>query len=325
MQVTVKEVLDGARSDGILGISDRAVILDYLKRAIELAAFKANYDVFTDTLDICSDDCGIVTLPSFVGTVLQVNEGGHPTIFRDRWFQFHVNGPGSQKCGPMIGFSDDMGWSPVYQDIKEWCVVTAMCEDPIDGNGSLSMIVEGETMDANGNPKDAITIPATGPSSRGVQIPLLYGVANTDPAMTYFRNFRQITKPVTRGYVKLIAFPIRQMATATNIGYYAPYETNPRYRRIRVSHPCKWVRVHYRRATIAMVNDSDIVPIGSYQATLELLKSIRLADSNNIDASEAYLARAVRLLSEIQSVESGNNYSPIQVEPGFGIGYFDPR
>lgn len=326
MIVTLAEVIAGSKSDAILGTSDRAKIIDYIKRAVELAAYKANWNPYLGVMDICSDECGVVTLPYIVGTVLQVNVGGSPTVFRNDWYTFHVNGPGDLACGGSLGFSTDMGWSPTFRDLKEWSMLAVICEDPIDGNGTLKAIVEGETVDAMKQPKMAITIPASGPSSAGVQIPLLINWASTDPANTYFRKITRVTMPVTRGYKKLIGFPIRSMAQAVTLGYYAPNETNPTYRRIKVGCACKWVRVRYRRQSLALVNDWDVVPLGSYQATLELLKSIRLADSNNVDASEAYLARAVRLLKEVQSTESGSTWSPIQFEPGtWGVGSLDWR
>lgn len=326
MIVTLGTVIEGSKSDAILGISDRRKIIDYIRRALELAVYKGNLDPTLGKLDICSDECGVVTLPSFVGTVLQVNVGGHPTIFRSYWYEFHINGFGN-RCGPVCGFtSDDMMWSPVFQDLREWSVVAALCEDAKDGDGSLKMIVEGEIMDANGNPKVALTIPPSGPSSAGVEIPLLNNVASTDSSTpTFFRKITRVTKPVTRGYVKLIAFPMRQMATSVNVGYYAPNETNPRYRRIKVGAACKWVRIIYRRSELPLVNDYDVLPIASYQAMLDLIKSIRLSDSNNTDAAETYIQRAVRLMNEIQSVESGSTYAPMQVDSSFGIGCIDFR
>lgn len=325
MIVTLKTVIDGSKSDAILGISDRTLIIDYIRRALDLAVYKGNLDPTLGKLDVCADECGVVTLPSFVGTVLQVNVGGHPTAFRSYWYEFHVNGFGN-RCGQMCGHSDDLMWSPVFQDLREWSVVAALCEDATDGDGSLKMIVEGEIMDANGNPKEALTIPVSGPSSAGVEIQLLNNVASTDSSTpTYFRKITRVTKPVTRGYVKLIAFPIRQMALSVNIGYYAPNETNPRYRRIKVGSPCKWVRIIYRRTELPLVNDYDVLPIASYQAMLDLIKSVRLSDSNNVDVAEIYIQRAVRLMNEIQSVESGHTYTPMQVSPSFSIGTIDYR
>lgn len=324
MIVTLGRVISGSKSDAILGISDRDAIIDYIRRALDLAVYKGNLDPTLGKMDVCADECGVVTLPSFVGTVLQVNVGGHPTAFRSYWYEFHVNGFGN-RCGPACGYSDDLMWSPVFQDLREWSVVAALCEDAIDGNGSLKMIVEGEMMDAAGNPKDAYTIPTSGPSRAGVEIPLVHNWASTDAVPTYFRKITRVTKPVTRGYVKLIAFPIRQMALSVNIGYYAPNETAPRYRRIKVGSSCKWVRIIYRRTELPLVNDYDVLPIASYQAILDLIKSVRLSDSNNVDVAEVYLQRAVRLMNEIQSVESGHTYTPMQVQPGFSVGTIDYR
>lgn len=323
MRVPLSRVIEGSKSDAILGIADRTTIIDFINRGIELYADRANWDIWIDNIDVCSDGCGLVTLPSFVDTPLQVNIGGYPTTFRNEWFNFHVNGPGDCACGPLCGFSDDRGWSPVFQDLKGWSMVAAICEDAIDGNGTLEMIVEGNTKDRMQNNKEALTIPVSGPSSAGVKIPLLLNWANTDDAFTYFSQITRVTKPVTRGYVKLIAFPIGQMAQAVTIGYYGPNETNPLYRRIRVGASCRWVRVRYRMAQRPLVNDYDIVPIASYQAMLDLIKAVRLSDSNNVDASEAYLAKALRLVTEIQNRSA--SYTPIQVQPGFGVGTIDYR
>jgi hypothetical protein len=71
------------------------------------------------------------------------------------------------------------------------------------------------------------------------------------------------------------------------------------------------------------VDDWQVLPIESYQATLDLIKAIRLSDSNNVDASEAYLAKAVRLLKEIQNRSAA--YTPMQVQPGFNVGTIDFR
>lgn len=325
MLVTLGRVIEGSKSSGILGIGDRTAIIDYIQRGIELACYKANYDPSVGIIDVCSDACGLVTLPSFIATVMQVNVGGYPTIFRNQWYDFHVNGLGNQ-CPIQIGFSNDAGWSPVFQDLKEWSVVAAICEDATDGDGSKVMIVEGETMDSLGNIKQAITIPVAGASESGIKIPLLNGYANTDGANpTFFRKITRVTKPVTRGYVKLIAFPMRQMALSVTLGYYDPNETTPNYKRIRVGQSCKWVRLLYRRASLSLVNDWDIVPINSYQAMLDLIKAINMSDSNNPQASELYLAKAVRLMNEVQSIENNASWNPIQVEPGFGIGTLDPR
>lgn len=333
MIVTLGQIIKASKSKDSLGISDRNSIIDYISRAIEIAAYKGNFDPWLKNLDVCADSSGCVVLPAFVGTVLSVNIGGRPSLFRNQWYEFHINGTGSNYgatggngCGCGLGWvSDDLGWTPVFQNVTDWMYVAAICEDPIDGNGSLSFRVEGETMDQNCNPKMAITIPASGPSSSGVVVPLINGYPVTDVGATAFRRVTQVTKPVTRGYVKLIGFKNVTGSQGVTLGYYAPNETNPRYRKIRVSQACQWVRIRFRMADLPLVNDWDIVPLESYQATLDLLKAIRLRETNNYDVAEVAETKAVNLLREIQAIQDGPAMDPIQIEPGWGVGTIDYR
>ncbi len=338
MIVTLGKVITASKSKDCLGIENRTQIIDYISRAIEIAAYKGNFDPWLKNLDVCADRHGCVVLPSFVGTVLSVNVGGAPTLFRNQWYQFHINGLGSgggygyngvngvYGCGGNLGWvSDDLGWTPVFQQPTDWMYVAAICEDPTDGNGSLSFVVEGETVDQSCNPKMAITIPATGPSSSGVRVPIINDYPVTDVNATAFRRITQVTKPVTRGYVKLIGFKNETGSTGVTLGYYAPNETNPRYRKISVSQACQWVRIRFRMADLPLVNDWDIVPLESYQATLDLLKAIRLRETNNYDVAEVAETKAVNLLREIQAIQDGPAMDPLQIEPGFGIGTIDLR
>ena len=326
--VLLGNIIKLSKSGDILGISDRAKIIEYIERAMEIAEFKTNWSRFIGDLDICCDCNGMVTLPSFVDTVLACNVGGHPAYFRNGWFNYHINGPGARGTnpGPQTFWSwDDHGFSPVLQNIKAWSRLAAIVEDPVDGNGSLSMQVMGETVDGNYNSKEVFTIPTSGPSQEGVTIPLLYGYANIDPAATIFKSVSRVIKPITRGYVKLIAYTDQQLNNAVTLGYYGPRETQPAYRRIKVNSKCDWVRVRYRRAEVNLVDDTDIIPFPSTQATLDLIKAIRLRETNNIDVAEAYEQKAIELLNDIENIEAGPGQFSMQVDPGFGTGTIDLR
>jgi hypothetical protein len=326
MIVTLAEAIEASESNDVLGITNRTEILRYIRRALELASYKANWNPWMGTLDVCSDCDGYVTLPYFVDVVVAANIGGCPAQFRNSWYEYHINGVGSNLCGASCGlFWDDKLWSPTFQNLQNWSLVAAICEDALDGDGTKELIVQGETIDGQYNTKEALTIPVTGPSSPGVRVKLLTGVAAIDPAVTYFKKITQVTKPVTRGYVKLIGFQPTQMSNAVTLGYYAPNETNPTYKRMRVSCKCEWVRVKFRRKNLALVNDYDIVPIASLQAMVLLLKSLRLSDTNNPDTADKYLASAVQLLTDVQTIEDGAGFGPIQVENSFGVGTLDWR
>lgn len=125
--------------------------------------------------------------------------------------------------------------------------------------------------------------------------------------------------------MKLIGYGPDQLTNAATLGYYGPDETQPSYRRIRVNKTCTWVRVKFRRADTPLVHDYDIVPLPSRQATLDLIKAIRLRETNNIDVAEAYEQKAIQLLLDIQQIEEGPATFQLQVDPGFGLGTIDYR
>jgi hypothetical protein len=173
--------------------------------------------------------------------------------------------------------------------------------------------------------KQALTIPVSGPSSPGVFVPLLAGYAATDPAATQFRKITRVIKPTTRGYIKLIAFQGVNGGNGQTIGYYAPNETNPYYKRIRVNSSCKWVRIKYRRKEIQLVNDSDIIPLPSKTAMLCLLKAVRMIETNNVSDAQIFEDKAVSILQDIQEVLDGPAFFQLQIQPGFGTGCYDYR
>ena len=330
MIVTLGNAIAAAQSSEVLAITNRAKIIQYILRALELAVYKADWNIWIGEIEVCCNADGWVYLPSFVGTPLSVNVSGFPAWQRDQWYKYHINGYGSRGCNAVCNWTwDQKGVYPTFQDIPSgYAWLGAICEDPIDGNGSLSLTVQGVTMDGLGNTKMALTIPQSGPSSPGVVVPLLYGAAATDPLMTPFKQITQVTKPVTRGYVKLIAFSSVQGANATVIGYYGPNETNPQYRRINAHACCKTVSIKYRRAdypTLSLVEDYDIVPIASQEALIRLIKAVRFADKNDIQSAAAYEASAVELLREVQAIEDGPGYAPMQVDPSLSPGTIDYR
>jgi hypothetical protein len=328
MIITLGQVIAAAKVNNTLGLTDRAEIIDCIDRAIELAASKANWNPWVGELNICSDCCGNITLPYFVDTVLACNVGGQPAMFRNSWYEFHINGAGEKgTCAGSMGstWTDQLG-SPVFQPLRDWSMVVAVCEDPIDGNGSKSIIVEGETMDALYNSKEALTIPPTGVSTAGVVVPMLIGTPVPDPAVTVFRRITRVTLPPgRRGYMKLLGVPPVSGSSAVVLGYYAPHEISPWYKRIKISTACGSARIKYRRKTLELVNDYDVVPINSRQAMVFLLKAIRFYDRDDVDQGGNFLALAVNLMNEVQTIEDGPAWAPMQVDPSFGIGTIDYR
>ncbi len=333
--ITLGSIIEDTKSAAFLGISDRDVIIGYVERALSLGIYEENYNPSIGTLDLNSDACGWVTLPYFVGTVLATNVAGQPAIFRNAWFEFSQNGPGSAPnnangqgatgwygsgTNSAMGNSwngqtwDDRGFSPTCRDFSDWSTLAAITENPEDGTGNLKLVVTGETQNAAGDPQ-IVT----------VEIPLLANTASQDANVTLWRKITRVLKPVTQGYVKLLGCPPKQGAHGVVVGYYSPRETTPNYRRYRVSQPNCWIRLRYRLAEVKLLYDYDILPINNREAMLELIKSIRMSDTNNLEASEAYRARAIDIMNKVQSIEDGPGTFQMQVQQGSTPGTIDWR
>jgi hypothetical protein len=345
-KVTLGEVIEQSKSSSVLGIDDstqagRAKIISYIKRALDLGSFETNYDPWIGLLDTQSDACGFVTLPSFIETVLAVNVGGLPSGFRDKWFEFHINGPGSSNWGMGLnsgwvgvgigayGVGNSMAssaWSdrmtsPTIQDIQQPSALACVCDNREDGEAGLKLTVQAICTSPTGYQQQAIT--TVGPDAPGTAIfvPLKWdarGFATSDPDTTLVNRIIQVQKPETKGYVTLYAVAPQQGARMMLLGHYGPKETLPQYKRMQVTAGRSWVRLMYRIKTPDFLYDYDIVPIESLEAMLSLIKAVRFRETNDYATGQAALAVAVDILNKIQSVRDGPGTVNLQVDPGWG-------
>lgn len=346
--VSLGEIIEQSKDPGILGISDRAQIIRYIQSALDLTIFKGDLNPTIGTLDTWSDACGFFTCPSFIESVLACNVNGNPSWKNTSWFEFVLGGPGSVGGVGGVGGSGSTGigsaaiggwgqvgsvwedrlWSPTYQGVDTYSCLACVTENPADGNKGLYLIVEGEV---DGPPgmgfETAQSIdPATGLTVRGVRVPLMSGLASTDAGVTLFRNITRVIKPVTQGFVKLMAFQPKQGASVRTVGHYGPGDTLPRYRRIRVNSGRAWLRIRYRLAKANLLNDWDVLPIASVEAMLMAIKAVYLRRANRWDEADKCVAVAVGIMNDIQTTEDGGAAQfVLQVDPGESLGTVDIR
>src|SRR5690606_27700019 len=127
----VKDIIGDARS--IYGKCDDAALFDFIEKAIEVLKNKGQWDPQVGYADICaSNQNGCYTLPVEIETPLAVSVNGVPSMARDQWYEFHVNGLGS--CGDNYGgggggcswFWDDRGDVPTIRDIQKPAQIMAI-------------------------------------------------------------------------------------------------------------------------------------------------------------------------------------------------------
>lgn len=110
----VSDILDDCKK--LIGECSDEEVFERLTEAIEILAKKSQWNPTVGFVDICAfSDCKTIALPRDVETPLAVNVGGQPRYFRDRWYEFHLNGSGSFDTTSWTW--DDQGEFPIAMDI----------------------------------------------------------------------------------------------------------------------------------------------------------------------------------------------------------------
>ena len=272
----------------VLGKCDQETVFRRLTDAVQLANNQGKFDWNIGHMDICVCD-GCVTLPADVATILASNVNGLPTLMRDQWFQYHANGPGTQKYVPWA-YTDEVGRFSTYKDPDRPCLLIAEVESAADSNKELRVY----GWDAAG--KRIYTPGPDGVLEDGFLVPTVYSFSQPNPLAPAIGRIDRIQKAVTNGFIRLLAIDPTNGTPLTQIGYYLPWETEPNYRRIRVGNETL-VRIKYRRKDVEVRGLQDWINIDNRQALLMLLKSVKFRLDNNFDQGIAAESEGMRLLS----------------------------
>ncbi len=125
------------KASDIIGPVGRAKLFDRITDAIELLSNKSKWNSVLGWVDVWkANNCeslyisnrrpglckghGFFVLPRYVKAVEALNWCGEPTIPRNQWFEYHLNGPGTQRR------SDCGTWT----DFGETCIINFLPLDP---------------------------------------------------------------------------------------------------------------------------------------------------------------------------------------------------
>ena len=297
----VYDIISDAQS--VLGRCTDEVLFRRITDAVKLANNQGKFDAALSQMDICTYD-RTVTLPADVGTVLAVNTDGYPTLVRDQWFQYHINGGGTE-CYVPWQYTNELGMVSTYKDPPNPCILVAVVENPADSNTPLRIF----GWDSTG--KRIYTPDANGVLQDGFLVPTVFGYP-TPQAGIQIQRIDRIQKCRTNGFVQLLALDPTTLAVITQIGYYLPWETNPYYRRIQVPDR-SWVRIKYRKRDLEIHGTCDWINIENREALMLLLKAIKFRLDNQIDQAKNYEAEGMRLLSNEAEALRPSAIQPPQV------------
>jgi len=297
-----QDVLDDARD--IFGICKEEKLFRYVTDSIRLLANKGEVDPLVGALDICvQNKC--VTLPNEIETVLAVNLAGRPALGHNELFSWHLNGPGDRKTRCDYSWFDELP-AVTYKDLVCPGRLVAFVDKPSDSGRELRAF----GFDKQNKPLQTLE---NGVWTDGLLIPTLFGYAvpaSTDPEIGRITN---IVKERSDGIIRLSTFD-NSSSSGTLIGIYDPEETVPRYRRIKISRGCPWVRILYRKKSFTVTSPNTRILLHSRLALVLAMKAVKFYIDSDVANGMQFEAHATRILTEQESVLVGPNALPIMVD-----------
>lgn len=281
----VNDILDEAKET--FGLCEGPKLFKRLTMSIELLSNESQWDASLAYVTLNVDKTGVVALPRDIETPLGVNIDGIPAFNRDRWFLFHINGPGSfTRIDSFRHFWDNQGDFPIIQDISAATLLSLTAVNATD-NGKIITLYG---RDENGNEL------RTG-STRGLQ--LAAGATTTVKVLC----IDAIAKPVT-----IDSLDLRESPGGILLGTYFSDQTSPMIRRARTPANTT-LTIQYRRANLNIVSVNDFIALNNQLALVAAMKSVKAIFNSNKDDTEAWRNAAIKLANAEQ--ESRNAVSAI--------------
>lgn len=304
--IVVSDILKDVRV--ILGACDETLAFERITDATEILAAKAPWDPTLGNIDICVKD-GCITLPPEVEVPLAVNIGGRPAVFRNKWFEFHLNGPGSE-CSQGVDWAwEDKSLTPIVNDPTQPVAVVAFIENAADEG--LEIRVYGY----DAQDRWIMTPDCDGVLEDGFLVPTVYGYPLPNPDAPLVKRITRVRKDVSQGFVRLSTWD-EGRTDGGLLGLYRPSDTEPSYYRIRIKSSCTWVRIKFKKKSPKITSIYDVIPLASKWAILLMLKALKKFEEDRLDEGVKYESQALRLLDEKESASEGPETVTFQVMPG---------
>lgn len=291
-----------------------SVIFRRLNRAVELLSSKGDWDPLLDCIDVCVHGA-TVSLPSFVSTVLAVSTEGVPLIGRDRFFEFHQNGPGYETPGESGRKWRELGYFPTMYEIGETARRLVALSD---ASADVGKVIRVFGLDGNGL---RLTTTADGVTTDGIDIPIATSYQAASESLPKVLVIERVVKPVTVGRVRLFS----DLGSADDNELLARFEheeTSPKFLRIELGVTVDTARIWFRHATAKIVNEQSVIRLHNVMALLNAVKAVRYYLQDDPEQGQAYESVATRMLQEQETVRQPPNHSPMSMSKSAGV--FDP-
>jgi len=271
----------------VLGHCDDDTIINRVNAAVEILTAELDVDPTVGYVDICVDSNRCVALPDEVEQVLAVNISGRPSQTHDKYWDFNLNGPGLD-CNEQSTFDwvDKMAFA-TRTDPTAGFEVVAYLDSAADNNAAVRVY-------GYDTANRWIVSTEGGETVDGFLVPTVYGTPMPNPDAPLLARITRVSKAVTKGFVRL------QTLDGTVLGDYRPYETEPQYRRIRLSKKCTWARIMFKKKFFELRTMSDLIPLHSPRAVVLMVQALKKFDEDRLKDGQEYRTMAIDLLKKKQ-------------------------
>lgn len=268
----------------VLGTCDEPYAYDVITRAVELIANKPTktnvvWDPMLVYVDLPIVQGYYVCLPEHVMKPIKVNINRQPAFTRNQFFEFTLNGPGSN--------DPESGWS--WQDRGWKCL-----QSPWPLGGSQFLIMPVNAADNN----VGVQMHCLNQDGSAQWIEAVVGVPSTQ--LVY--GILEVSKPATQGALQLYAsaYLLSNKLVAT----WQAQTLAPEFEWIKLSQSGVTARILCRRRYYKITQPSDLIPLSNRQAIITACVAIRAYDTLNWDDAGTAEQNAFRFLDEDQAARN---------------------
>lgn len=325
--VIMLDVYDDIAS--ILGNVGQFGIYDHTTTALEVLCSKGHYDGLTGYVDIQTDGYRYATLPRFVDQPISISINGQPAYMRNKWSEFHLNGPGSDEYGGQFmggvqfgswyGHSGSGRWGQIHAWDSIGPVVTIR---PLTAVSQLVAIPDspnddGKTMRIYGFDELGKRIIDKTDGQDGFTLIVDHNKLLPNRfADQKIARIERITRDATSNFVRLYAFDFTQTVSVL-LGYYYPDETEPQYFRIKLPMDAHWIRLRYRKRTYKVTSVWQPLHLYSRMAIITMARALKQLDTDTA-GSQVTQEAAVKFLDDDQKARNPGETFELQFNEDCG-------
>lgn len=278
-----KDIKDDAKL--VLGDCDGPTLKRRVTEAIDILANMgdATWDGMIGEITIAVDNfCGTVTLPREVLKPLSINIDGCPTFPRDKWFEYHLNGPGTKFRDIEAAWDEGMEVS-VIREPEEMTELSFESQTVNDDGKTITIFYDDED---DRRQRETITLDFASPPETSFKI----------------KRIHEVVKDETEGWVKMFYI----LPSPTLAGWYFPDERAPLYRRVRVR-ASNSIQMIYRRRSKEIIDDESYIPLRSKTAIMQSLWAIKYRYQGELQKAVASQQDGYQLLEQDQYARQVTN------------------